>query len=65
MTDTSVTTDAGRRNLADGIAHTINGRTYGQTSEDSFANLRQMPVPKEMDALVAALHRESKLLALP
>jgi hypothetical protein len=23
-----------------------------------------MPVPKEMDALVAALHRESKLLAL-
>jgi hypothetical protein len=64
VTDTSVTTDAGRRNLADGIAYTINGRTYGQTSEDSFANLRQMPVPKEMDALVAALHRESKLLAL-
>jgi hypothetical protein len=64
VTDTSVTTDAGRRNLADGIAHTINGRTYGQTSADSFANLRQMPVPKEMDALVAALHRESKLLAL-
>jgi hypothetical protein len=64
VTDTSVTTDAGRRNLADGIARTINGRTYGQTSVDSFANLRQMPVPKEMDALVAALHRESKLLAL-
>jgi hypothetical protein len=64
VTDTSVTTDAGRRNLADGIAHTINGRTYGQTSADSFANLRQMPVPKEMDALAAALHRESKLLAL-
>ena len=64
MTDRSATTDSGRRNLADGIAHTINGRTYGQTSADSFANLRQMPVPKEMDALVAALHRESKLLAL-
>jgi len=65
MTDRSAPTDSSsQRKLADAIAHTISGRTYGHVTADPFANLRQMPVPPGMDALVAALHRESKLLAL-
>ena len=64
MTDRSAPTDSSQRHRADGIAHTISGRTFGHASADPFANLRQMPVPPEMDALVTALHRESKLLAL-
>jgi hypothetical protein len=44
----------------------LGGRTYGgEVKADRIGNLRQMSVPREMDAFTEALTRQSKLLALP
>src|ERR1700739_3424011 len=49
----------------DGLAVVLGGRTYGDDAKaDRIGNLRQMSVPKEMDAFTEALTRQSKLLAL-
>src|SRR5258708_2417310 len=46
------------------FALNLDGRIYGGTSANPFEKLRHMPVPKELEALVDALHQRSKLLAL-
>jgi hypothetical protein len=53
------------RMTGDGLAVVLGGRTYGDDAKaDRIGNLRQMSVPKEMDAFTEALTRQSKLLAL-
>lgn len=53
------------RMTEDGLAVVLGGRTYGDDAKaDRIGNLRQMSVPKEMDAFTEALTRQSKLLAL-
>lgn len=50
---------------ANAIALTVGGRIYGdEVAGDRFAHLREMTVPKELDALVDALHAKSELLKL-
>jgi hypothetical protein len=54
------------RMTEDGLAVLLGGRTYGSEGRsDRIGSLKQMGVPKEMDALIAVLTRRSKLLALP